>query len=78
MERFSKVYVPHGVPVGECLMPDVFESRPSHGIFHRELLTGRRDPVLVAAAQEDRNAEEIAGRLKMPAGFGYPLLISSP
>ena len=60
---------------GECLMPDVCEACSSHGIFYRQLLIRCSDPVLIAAAQEDRNAEEIAGRFKASAGIGDPVLI---
>ena len=59
----------------ECLMPDVCEARSSHGIFYRQLLIRCSDPVLVAAAQENRNAEEIAGRLKVSAAIGDSVLI---
>ena len=60
---------------GECLMPDVCKACSSHGIFYRQLLIRRGDPVLIAAAQEDWNAEEIAGRFKAPAGLGNSVFI---
>ena len=75
-ERFKNVSRRSLMATGECLMPDVCEACSSHGIFYRQLLIRCSDPVLIAAAQEDRNAEEIAGRFKASAGIGDSVLIN--
>ena len=64
-----------GVTSGECLVPNVLESRPLHGIFHRDLFFNLGDWIAQPTAEEYRSAKEAAARLKAPISFRDSFLI---